>query len=89
MNDALCQGTLQAVGIHMGHYIMTHLALPLLRRLVIDVLGMAFHLVDLFLCDGQSQFLLCLRQGNPQSPPGFKLFIRREDILHLLAGVAF
>ena len=87
MNDALCQGTLQAVGIHMGHYIMTHLALPLLRRLVIDVLGMAFHLVDL--CDGQSQILLCLRQGNPQSPPGFKLFIRREDILHLLAGVAF
>ena len=42
MDNSLGFWALYAISIHMGHHIMTHLTLPLLCDLVIDILRMLF-----------------------------------------------
>ena len=87
MDDALRLRALAAVSVDVGHHVMAHFLLPGLRHIIIDIVLMAFQLVNLLLGDGQSQLLLCLSQSNPQLSPGPEFFVRREDILHLPAGV--
>ena len=76
MNDSLCLGTLHAVSVYMGHYIVADQLLPLLRHLEIDIVLMSFQLLDLLIGNIQPQFLLCLCQGNPKPSPGTELLLR-------------
>ncbi len=87
MDDPLRLRALYAVGIDVGHDVMAHFLLPRLRHLVIDVLRMGFQFVDLFLRNRKSQLFLGLRQSDPQPSPRTEFFIRRENILHLSAGI--
>ena len=76
MDDTFCFGALYAVCIHMGHNVMTHLALSLLRNVIIDIVRMFLQFVDLLLSDVQTQFFLRLRQSDPQLSPGAELLVR-------------
>ena len=49
---------------------------------------MGLHLVDLFLGDGQPQFLLGFREGDPQTPPGGVFVLGGPVEAHLRTGVA-
>ena len=89
MDDTFCFGALYAVCIHMGHNVMTHLALSLLRNVIIDIVRMFLQFVDLLLSDVQTQFFLRLRQSDPQLSPGAELHVRRKNVLHLPACIAF
>ena len=88
MDDGHGLRTQLAVGVDMGHHIVTQLLLPLGCSGVVDVLNMGLQLIYLLLGDGQSQFHLCPGQSHPQAAPGGELFVRGENILHLVAGVA-
>ena len=76
VNDPLCLGALLAVGVDVGHDVVAHQLLPLLRHIVVDVVRVAFQLLDLLIGDGKSQLLLRLRQSDPQAPPCAELHIR-------------
>ena len=65
MDDTLCLGTLYTVCINMAHNIMTDFLFPCLCHIVVDVVRMCFQLVNLFLCNGETQFLFRFCQGNP------------------------
>ena len=88
MNDALCLGALQAVGIDVAHHVMAYQLFPGDGVLVIDVILVGFQLGNLFVGDGQALLLLGLGQGNPQLAPGAELVVVREDILHLVRSIA-
>ena len=76
MNDPLRLRALNAVSMYMGHHIVADQLLLSLCHLIINVILVGFQFVDLLLGDRQSQFLLRLRQRDPQPPPGPKLLVR-------------
>ena len=51
MDDTRRLGALLPVGIDMAHHVVPHLFLSRLRHVIIDVLHMAFQLVNLLLRD--------------------------------------
>ena len=87
MYDPCSLGTLEAVGIYMTHDIMPYFLLPLPGIIIVYILYMSLHLGDLFIAYIKSQLLLRLGQCNPEPPPGRKLLILGEDILHLLTCI--
>ena len=76
MDDALGPRTLLPVSVDMGHDVVAHQLLPLLCHIVVNVIRKSLQLINLFLCNIQSQFSLRLRQGDPQLSPGLKLLVR-------------
>ena len=76
MDDTLSFRTLDAVGIHMGHHVMAHLALPLPGHIIVDLLSVGLELLDLLVRDRKPQLFLCLRQCDPQLPPGLEFLVR-------------
>ena len=88
MDDTLSLRTLHTVGVDMRHNVMAHLAFPLLRHLIVNIVRMGFQLVNLLLGDIQSQFFFRLCKSDPQSPPCAEFHIRRKDILHFPACIA-
>ena len=71
----------------MRHNVVADDLLSLLCHVIIDIIGMRFQLFDLLIRNIQSQFLLCLRQSDPQPSPCPELLVRGKDILHLLACI--
>ena len=88
MDDALRLRALKPVCIDMAHHIVTDDLLPGFGIRVIDIIPVRLHLGDLLVRDIQAQLLLCLRQGDPQSPPGPELHVLGKYVLHLPAGIA-
>ena len=88
MDNPLSLRALDAVGIDMGHDIMTDHFLPCPGHIIIDIGHMRLHLVNLFLRNVQPQLPLCFRQGNPEPSPCGELKILRKNVLHFPAGIA-
>ena len=84
VNDACSLRRSYAVGIDMGHYIVTHFFFPPRRQLKIDVLHMGFQRRHLFRRDGQSQFMLDARQLRPEPAPGLDAGPLGEQAFDLL-----
>ena len=66
MDDTGSLGALLTIGVDMAHYVMADLFFPGLSHVVVDVLLMGPQFFQLFIGDGQPQFLLRLRQSDPQ-----------------------
>ena len=88
VDDALCLRALEAVGVDMAHDVVADEFFSGLRFLIVDVVLMGDEFVDLFFSDREAQLHLGFREGNPQKPPGFKLLVLGEDVLHFLRSVA-
>ena len=63
MDDSLRLRALHSVCIYMGHDIVAHHLLPLLRHLIVDIVRMGLQLIDLLLGD------IAVPAPSP-SPPG-------------------
>ena len=88
VDDSFRLRTLHTIRVYMGHHIVTYFFLTRFCHIVINIICMRFQLINLLLCNIQTQFLLCLSQSNPQSSPCSEFFVWRENILHLLAGIS-
>ena len=88
MDDGHGLGAGISVGMDVGHHVVAELFLIFRRLVVVDVVNMGGQFVHLLLGDGQAQLHLGPGQGHPQAAPGGELLIRREHILHLVAGIA-
>ena len=84
---ALCLGALNAVGIDVAHNIVANLLFTFFGNVIVDVVCVCFKLGNLFVGYFKSKLLFRLGKCNPQSAPGFKLFVRRKEILHFIACV--
>ena len=88
MDDTLGLGALQTVGIDVAHDIVTHQLFAGDGILVVHVVLVGFQLGNLLIGDGKALLLLGLGQRDPQLAPGAELVVVREDILHLVRGIA-
>ena len=88
VDDTLCLGALQAVSVNMAHDIVAHQLFAGSGFLVIDVILVGFQLGNLGVGDSKTLLLLRLGQRDPQSAPGAEFVILRENILHLVRGIA-
>ena len=88
MNDRLRQGAGIAVGVNVRHHIMADGCFIGGCLCIVDIIDMRTHLFDLRIGDRQSELLLAFRQGDPQAPPGGKLAVVGENLLHLPACVS-
>ena len=89
MDDRLGVGTLFGVGFHMGHDVVSADPLLFLRDIEVQLLLKPLHLLDLRVCDGESEFLLRLREGNPEPPPRLKSTVGAPEFRHLAGGIPF
>ena len=76
VDDSFCLGTLHTVCVYMGHYIVADDLFPFFRHFIVDILRMAFQLLDLLVGDGKAQLFLSLCQGDPELSPGAEFHIR-------------
>ena len=89
MDDAGRLGALLAVGVHMAHHVVAHKALALFGDFIVDVVHMSFQLGHHLGGDiGQALLHLGPGQRHPQAAPCAELVVVREDILHLVRGIA-
>ena len=88
MDDALCLGALQAVGVDVAHHVMADELLARNGVLIVDVVLVRLQLGNLLIGDGQALLLLGLSQRDPQPAPGAELVVVREDVLHLIRRIA-
>ena len=72
----------------MRHDVVPELALIPVRGLVVDYLEVFAQLRGLLGRDDEAELHLVLGEGEPEPVPGEELEVRREDVLHTLAGVA-
>ena len=85
-----------AVGVDVGHHVMAQPALVEVGAGEVDVVGVGAQLGQLGVGDarrhavvgGQTEFLLRLGQGDPETAPGGELALRPPQLGHLPAGVA-
>ena len=83
MNDWTRFGTLDAIGVHMCHYIVSHDLFLSLSHIVVDVIHMLFKLGDLFIGDIKPHGFLAFSERHPKPSPGFKFIIVRENLSHI------
>ena len=74
--DALIQFDMAGLAAGMGHNIMANLTFSFFCHIVINIICMAFQLVNLLLGNIQPQFFLCFCKSNPQFSPCAKFHIR-------------
>ena len=87
MDDTLCLGALQAVGIDVAHHVMAHQLFAGDGILVVHVVLVGFQLGDLLIGDSQALLLLGLGKRDPQLAPGAELVVVRENVLHLIGSI--
>ena len=75
VDDALRVRALYTVCVHMAHNIVTHFLLTCLRNLIVDLILMCLQLIDLLLCDVETQLMLRLCQCDPELSPGTELVV--------------
>ena len=89
MDDAGGLGALLAVGIDVAHHVVADQLLPGNGDVIVDIVHMGFQLGHHFGGDiGQALLHLGPGQRHPQAAPGAELVVIREDVLHLIGGVA-
>ena len=88
MDDRHCGGALGPEHMAMAHDVMAEFGLFPGDGFKINIVEMGFHLVDLFLRDGQAEFLFGLREGDPQTAPGGMFALRGPVEAHFRSGVA-
>ena len=77
-----------AVGIHMRHNVVPDFLLPGSGAGKINVRNVGFQLLHLGLGHGQSQGVLRLGKGHPQSAPGLNALLLGKQMEHILGGIA-
>ncbi|CAN4040660.1 putative conserved protein YegL, contains vWA domain of TerY type, partial [Dysosmobacter welbionis] len=88
VDDPRSGGGRLAVGVDVGHHVVTDLLLPRRSRLIVDVGDVGLQLRHLLRGDGQAQIVLCPGQGHPQTPPGLETRVRRKQTQHKIRGVS-
>lgn len=88
MNDGRSLRTAVAERVHVSHDVVPQPLLFLSCHREVYVVQVGLHLLDLFICDGQTQRLLCLRQPQPELPPRPELVPVTKHEAHLRAGIA-
>ena len=89
MDDAGGLGTLLAVGVDVAHHVVAHQLFAGDGHIVVDVLHVGFQLCHHFGGDvGQALLHLRAGQRHPQAAPRAELVVVREDVLHLVGGIA-
>ena len=89
MDDAGGLGALLAVGIDVAHHVVADQLLPGNGDVIVDIVHMGFQLGHHLGGDiGQALLHLGPGQRHPQAAPGAELVVIREDVLHLIGGVA-
>ena len=88
VDDPLGGGALQTVGVDVAHHVVAHQLFAGDGVLVVDVILVGFQLGNLGVGDSKTLLLLRLGQRDPQSAPGAEFVILRENILHLVRGIA-
>ena len=89
MDDAGSLGALLAVGVHMAHHVVAHQLFALDGHFIVDIVHMGFQLSHHIGGDvGQALLHFGPGQRHPQAAPCAELVIVREDILHLVRGIA-
>src|SRR5262249_57371055 len=94
VNNFAGVGTDFAIGVDVGHDVVTAAALVLGGPREVDVVDVGAQLFDLSAADArrdavvgeQSQLVLRLGQGHPEAAPGGKLSPRSPQLRHLAAG---
>ena len=87
VDDALCLRACHTVGVHMAHHVVAANLFPLSCHVVVDIVHIGFQLLHLGLGHRQPQLMLRPGKRHPQPPPGGEFLVRREEILHLRAGI--
>ena len=88
MDDGFGKGALLAVGIDMRHDIVAYFPFLGSGYLVVDRIDMALQFGNHFGSHGrQSQFMLCLSQGNPALAPVGEFELLGKKLLHFAASV--
>ena len=88
MDNRLSLRAALTVCINVAHNIVTNFFFSGFRHLKVHDILIFHHLINLFLRDVQSQFLLGLCQSNPQFMPCGEFLLLGENVLHLLAGIS-
>src|SRR5262249_6998253 len=95
MDDVAGIGASFTVSVDVSHYIVTPAALVRFCTHEIDILDMGAELLNLYRRDArgdsvigpQTQLVLGLRQGYPETPPSGKLPSRSPKLGHLVTGI--
>ena len=87
MNDRSSMRATCSKGTDMSHHVMANCLFLPFSHLVINLFQMIPHFLQLKICDGDAEFLLRLRQCQPQSSPGYKLPVIGKDLLHFLSRI--
>jgi len=89
MDDAGGLGALLAVGVDVAHHVVAHQLFAGDGHIVVDVIHVGFQLCHHFGGDvGQALLHLRAGQRHPQAAPRAELVVVREDVLHLVGGIA-
>ena len=74
-------------GVDVSHDIVAQTVFVAQGGVVVNIVQMETHLVQLLLCDGDSQLRLTFRQSQPEPTPGTEFFIVGKQFPHLRPGV--
>jgi len=96
MDNVLRAGGRLAVGVNVGHDIVTQPVFVLVGTDEVDVVDMAAQFVELFGPDTrrpaviaeQAEFMFRLGERDPKTSPGRELALRTPQLGHLAAGIA-
>ena len=75
MDDSLCLGALQTIGIYMAHDIMADHFLTSAGFFIINIFRVRLQFRDLLVCNRKTKLLLNLSQCDPQFSPGTELHV--------------
>ena len=79
---------LLAIGMNMSHNVVAADLLLCCGIFIINIILVSLEVCDLLIRDVQSEFFLCFSKCDPEFPPCCELLVRREDELHLGAGIS-
>ena len=81
-------GSRLAEGVNVRHNVVANYLFARGGYLVVDIINISLKLIYLLLSYGQAKLHLSSCKRHPKLSPGSEFLIRRENILHFLAGVA-
>ena len=87
MDDGLGALGLLAECLDVRHHVVADVAFEGARVLVVDVVGVLFHLGDLLVGDGEAELFFRLGEGDPKFAPEAELFVVRKVFCHFAARV--
>ena len=88
MNDARGRRSGFSIGIDVRHHVVTDFLFAAGDTVKVNIGQVCFQVPDLLFGDRQTEFVLRLRQCQPQPAPGLGTPLRRKELLHGDGGVA-